>query len=80
MKNVIKVTLDMLSVGAVARRLLDDARYRIDRNTRSRNARFIGNPAPDGLPMPSPELVYLVTGQFDVEAFYHNGVLGAECI
>jgi len=30
--------------------------------------------------MPPPDLVYLVTGQFDIEAFYQNGVTGAKCI
>jgi SAM-dependent methyltransferase len=30
--------------------------------------------------MPPAYLVYLVTGQFDCEAFYNNGVIGAKCI
>jgi SAM-dependent methyltransferase len=30
--------------------------------------------------MPPPRLIYLVTGQFDAEAFYQNGVIGAHCI
>ncbi len=30
--------------------------------------------------MPPSHLVYLVTGQFDCEAFYSNGVVGANCI
>jgi SAM-dependent methyltransferase len=30
--------------------------------------------------MPPPHLVYLVTGQFDCEAFYKNGVVGAKSI
>jgi SAM-dependent methyltransferase len=35
---------------------------------------------PDGLMAPSPPLVYLVTGQYDIESFYQNGAQGAECI
>jgi SAM-dependent methyltransferase len=30
--------------------------------------------------MPPANLVYLVTGQFDCEAFYKNGVVGSKCI
>jgi SAM-dependent methyltransferase len=30
--------------------------------------------------MPPPKLIYLVTGQFDAEAFYQSGVLGGTCI
>jgi SAM-dependent methyltransferase len=44
------------------------------------NSRYINQPLPDGLPAPSPKLVFLVTGQWDVEAFYSSGILGAECI
>lgn len=30
--------------------------------------------------MPSPDLVYLVTGQYSIEAFYDNGVIGYDSI
>lgn len=36
--------------------------------------------SPDDLPLPSPYLVYLVTGQFNVHAFYNNGLLGIDSI
>src|SRR5262249_52972949 len=55
-------------------------RYLMNFEVRSRNARFRQRGAPDGLPIPPPQLVYLVTGQYDAEAFYHNGALGAACI
>jgi SAM-dependent methyltransferase len=36
--------------------------------------------APDGLPLPPPELVALVTGMPQVQPFYWSGLLGARCI
>jgi SAM-dependent methyltransferase len=30
--------------------------------------------------MPPPYLIYLITGQFDAEAFFQNGLVGAACI
>lgn len=36
--------------------------------------------APDGLPLPPPELVALVTGMSQVQPFYWSGLLGARCI
>jgi SAM-dependent methyltransferase len=36
--------------------------------------------APDGLPLPSKELVFLVTGQYDQNAFYENSLIGIGCI
>jgi SAM-dependent methyltransferase len=35
---------------------------------------------PDGLPVPSPRLLFLVTNSFNKELFYDIGALGAECI
>ncbi|MGH9784853.1 MAG: class I SAM-dependent methyltransferase [Terriglobia bacterium] len=72
--------LGLLGVGAAARDLLKHGIYCVDRKTRSRNTRFKNSPGPDGLPMPPPELVYLVTGQFDAEVYYQSGMLGAQCI
>lgn len=55
-------------------------KYFQDISLRSKNERFIKQGAPDGLPLSSAYLVYLVTGQWDIEAFYNNGVTGAECV
>src|SRR5437763_16389304 len=55
-------------------------KYALNGRARQRNARFTKQETPDGFAMPSPYLVYLVTGQFDLEAFYQNGKLGADCI
>jgi len=36
--------------------------------------------APDGLPLPPPEMMYLVAGVYNSGRFYWGGVLGAKCI
>jgi len=36
--------------------------------------------APDGLPFPPPNLAVLVTGSFDLDYFYENGLMGAESV
>lgn len=79
-KDTVKRALDFLGLGVAVRDLRNRSRYFLDAETRRRNARFKTDRASDGLPMPPPELVYLVTGQFDAEAFYQNGVVGARCI
>jgi len=79
-KETAKRALDFLGLGVAVRDLRNRGRYFFDAKTRRRNSRFKTNRAPDGLPMPPTELVYLVTGQFDAEAFYQNGVVGATCI
>jgi len=79
-KETAKRALDFLGLGVAVRDLRNRGRYFFDAKTRRQNLRFKTNRAPDGLPMPPPELVYLVTGQFDAEAFYQNGVVGATCI
>ena len=79
-KHAAKATVDFLGLTGTVSSLRDHAQYILDNRVKKRNARFKHVPAADGLPMPPPNLVYLVTGQFDSEAFYNNGVLGAECI
>ena len=69
MKDIVKRALDFLGLGVAVRDLRNRGGYFLDAQTRRRNARFNTNRAFDGLPMPPPELVYLVTGQFDAEAF-----------
>lgn len=36
--------------------------------------------APDNLPLPSPDLVYLVSGGYDTRLFYYKGIIGSLCI
>ena len=44
------------------------------------DAEWRGQGAPDGLPLPPPELIALVTGMPQVQPFYWSGLLGARCI
>lgn len=55
-------------------------RYMNDSRLRSSNREFADRGAPDGLPLPSPWMVYLVGGLFDLRDYYDNGALGASCI
>ena len=79
-KRATKATINYLGLTDAVSSLRDHAKYYLASRVRSRNARFKLLPAADGLPMPPSHLVYLVTGQFDCEAFYNNGVIGADCI
>jgi len=47
---------------------------------RQRNRRFLKNGAPDGLPMPTPKLMHMVSGRYNLEGLYLNGMLGADSI
>jgi len=55
-------------------------KHAVDFQTQSRNALLRKMEGADGLPVPSPELVFLVTGQLGIEHFLENGRLGAECV
>jgi SAM-dependent methyltransferase len=78
--ETLKSALNFMGLAAAVGDLRRQTGYVFDAKTRRRNARFKARCAPDGLPMPPPGLIYLVTGQFDAEAFYQNGVMGAACI
>ena len=80
LRDTVKSALNVLGLGAATRDIRNRSKYLFDAEARHRNARFKEHSAPDGLPMPPPKLIYLVTGQFDAETFYHNGVIGAGCI
>ena len=77
-RQALKGTVELLGLSACVFDLRNRARYLLDGEAKRRNARFEKGSAPDGLPMPPPYLVYLITGQFDTEAFYQN--VGAKCI
>jgi SAM-dependent methyltransferase len=80
LRSAAKATVNFLGLTAAVSNLRSQAKYYLKADVRARNARFKHSPAADGLPMPPSNLVYLVTGQFDCEAFYDNGILGAGCI
>ena len=79
-KQGLKTVLDVVGLSPAVHDLRNRIKYSLDDEPRGRNARFSQANAPDGLPMPPPYLIYLVTGQFDAESFYQNGVLGAACV
>jgi hypothetical protein len=79
-KRTARAAVGYLGLTDATSSLRDHVKYYFDASIRNRNARFKVSPAADGLPMPSAHLVYLVTGQFDCEAFFKNGVVGAQCI
>lgn len=55
-------------------------KYLTDFQIKSRNVQFTIKGAPGGLPLPPPQLIYLTTGNYNVEGYYYNGVHGAESI
>jgi SAM-dependent methyltransferase len=72
--------LDIFQLGASARNSINFLRYITNLKLLLRNARFRRNGAPDRLPVQTPGLAYLVCGQYNLEAMYHNGRKGAEWI
>jgi SAM-dependent methyltransferase len=69
-KRLVLDGLDRLGVTPTVIELRDRLNYRRDRATQERNAAF---QAPDGLPLPPPQMVHKVVGHFDLEVFYEGG-------
>lgn len=80
MKRLLNRLLDRLRLGAFARDSINRIRYLMDPGLVMRNMRFRRGLAPDGLPLYSPGMAYLVSGQFDVLELYGNGLKGAAWI
>ena len=80
MKQMINSVLDKFQLGASARNGLNFLKYIFNWKLLRKNARFIRNGAPDGLPVQTPGLAFLVCGQYDLESMYHNGLKGANWI
>ena len=76
-KQALRSGLDRTGLVAQAYDVRAHARYATDRTTRRENDEFRAAGAPDGLPLPSPSLVYLVAGHFHVEWYYSSGVAHA---
>jgi len=55
-------------------------KYAMNFSLKAENRRFVKMGAPDGLPLPPPQMINLVAGHFNVKEFYENGLLGANCI
>lgn len=80
MKRILNSILDKFQLGAFARNSTNFVKYITNLKLLLRNAKFRRNGAPDGLPVQTPGLAYLVCGQYNLEAMYHNGRKGAEWI
>jgi SAM-dependent methyltransferase len=80
MKRLFIAVLNALGMYQAAHSLYRMARYGFDLRLRKKNRQWIKRGAPDGLPVPPPHLVNLVAGHFDIDAFYRNGRVGADCI
>lgn len=79
-KQSVVAALDRFNLSAVVRDRYNAARYGLDVAQRVRNTRFRRQGAPDGLPLPPAHLVYLVSGQYDLELFCRIGVTGVQSI
>lgn len=80
MRYMRTIILDAVHLRALAHRIYNRYKYLTDFHILSKNARFINQGAPDGLPLPSPLLVCLVSGHHDLETFYNSGLQGADDI
>ncbi len=54
--------------------------YALNFRMQWKNASYRRRGAPDGLPIPKPMLMHLVSGRYNLEGLYNNGKLGADCI
>jgi SAM-dependent methyltransferase len=72
--------LEFLHLLVPLRNLYNWLVYATNFELKSRNALFLKKGAPDGLPMPSPKLMHMVSGRYNLEGLYVNGKLGSECI
>lgn len=79
-KQKIYTLLDKLRIGALARNTFKFLKYIFDFKLITKNIKFKKNGAPDGLPLQTPGLTYLVSGQYDLESMYYNGMKGTEWI
>jgi SAM-dependent methyltransferase len=80
MKRLITGLLNLMGVYRIVFTCYQRLRYVFDSRLRKKNRKWIKQGAPDGLPIPPPRLVNLVSGHFDMHVFYQNGRLGADCI
>src|SRR5205085_6276135 len=65
-KRLVLGGLERLGVTPTVVEFRDRLNYRRDRAAQERNAAF---QAPDGLPLPAPEMVHKVVGHFDLKVF-----------
>ena len=72
--------LDAVGLSPESHNLNQWLAYRRDRELRSENRAIARGHPPGALPLPSPFLVFLVTGTFSLSHLLENGLLGEACI
>ena len=80
MKNTAIKLLDTFNLVSFANNLINKYKYLTDYNLRHYNSLVYEKGLPDGLPIPPPQLIFLVSGHYDLEEFYHNSNLGYDSI
>jgi len=73
MKRAIRGLLDALNLGEPAHNIYKKYKYLASGEVRRRNAGFLRSAPPGMPPVPPPDIIYLVTGGFDQEAFHLGG-------
>ena len=79
-KRFLKPILEWGGLGAWSTNLHDWIGYLRRPELREKNARFYKQGAPDGLPLPSPKLIYSIMGRFEAELYWEQSVLGRQSI
>ena len=74
MKRAIRNLLDALNLGEPAHNVYKKFKYLADSQARGRNAAFQKSAPPDMPPVPPPDIIYLVVGNFDQQSFHESGL------
>jgi SAM-dependent methyltransferase len=80
MRHVLIDLLNRSGLFQFVQEMYQRLKYTTNFSLKSENRRFVKRGAPDGLPLPPPRMINLVAGHFNIEEFYENGLLGADCI
>src|ERR1043165_6802310 len=71
-RRVVSKAVNTVGLGSDASAALNRMKYLVDRDLRRDNAR-LAQTAPDAYTLPPPGLVFLVTGEFDLNKVYSSG-------
>lgn len=80
MNNPIITLLDRTHILVLANDVYKFLKYKSNSVLQKENHDFTVAGAPDGLPLPPPELIFQVTGHYAVKPYYESGVLDAQAI
>lgn len=79
-KQSIIALLDTLHLHAVIYDCYRSIKYRLNNSLRRKNKKMQQQGVPDGLPLPPPRLVYIISATYDLEVFYAQSLRGAAWI